>query len=77
MSNSYYTSTSTNDVIMMSLFEYLGQAAGSELGRAVCQAAMLKGVEMTTHEVTTKTYVGKIMRYPKSFLDEYFKQNPV
>lgn len=55
-----------------SLYEYLGKAAGSSLGKEVYEAAVTKGVQVTTHNVSTRTYSGKILRYPKQFLDEYF-----
>ncbi len=68
-----YTKTTTEDVKVMSLYEYLGKAAGSELGKAVYQASIAAKVPVETHEVTTPKYTGKIMRYPKTFLDVYFK----
>ena len=56
----------------LSLYEYLGQAAGSTLGKQVYEAAVTKGVQVTTHNVSTRSYSGKILRYPKEFLNEYF-----
>ena len=58
--------------MMMSLFDYLGRPAGSELGQRVAAAAMENFVKMETRHVSTKTYSGDIMLYPKSFLDEFF-----
>ena len=58
----------------LSLFEYLGKAAGSSLGKEVYEAALSKGVQMTTHHVSNRSYTGKILKYPKPFLDEYFAQ---
>lgn len=57
---------------MMSLYEYLGKPAGSDLGKTVAQTATSKGIKITSHEVSTARYTGKILKYPKSFLDEYF-----
>jgi predicted Zn-dependent protease with MMP-like domain len=57
---------------MMSLYEYLGRAAGSELGKRVAEAAMMHGVAITEREVETRTYSGKILMYPRQFLDAYF-----
>lgn len=73
MKNKLWTKTTTEDVQMMSLYEYLGKAAGSELGKAVYQASTSAKVPTETHEVSTPKYTGKIMRYPKTFLDIYFK----
>ena len=58
--------------MMMSLFDYLGRPAGSELGQQVAAAAAANYVKFETREVSTKTYTGKIMLYPKSFLDNFF-----
>ena len=57
---------------MMSLYDYLGRPAGSELGQQVAAAAAANYVKFETRHVSTKTYTGKIMLYPKSFLDSFF-----
>ena len=57
---------------MMSLFDYLGRPAGSELGQRVAAAAMENFVKMETRHVSTKNYTGDIMLYPKTFLDQFF-----
>ena len=57
---------------MLSLFEYLNKPAGSDLGRQVAQAAYAAKVPIGTHKVSTPRYTGSILKYPKSFLDEYF-----
>ena len=57
---------------MMSLYDYLGRPAGSELGKQVAAAAMENFVKMETRHVSTKTYTGKIVLYPKNFLDNFF-----
>ena len=57
---------------MMSLYDYLGRPAGSELGQQVAAAAAANYVKFETREVSTKTYTGKIMLYPKAFLDQFF-----
>ncbi len=62
-------------VEMVSLYEFLGRAAGSDLGKAVAMAAYQQNVPTTTHEVSNPKYTGKIQKYPKLFLIEYFKQN--
>jgi len=58
---------------MMSLYDYLGRAAGSELGEQVARKATLMKVKMDTRYVKNPVYEGNVMLYPKSFLDEYFK----
>ena len=57
---------------MMSLYDYLGRPAGSELGKQVAAAAMENFVKMETRHVSTKTYTGQIILYPKNFLDNFF-----
>lgn len=57
---------------MLSLFDYLGHAAGRELGEQVWKAAKQSSIKPAEKMVTTKTYSGKILMYPKSFLDRYF-----
>jgi hypothetical protein len=58
---------------MMSLFEYLGKPAGTDLGKKVYVAARAKNVSHSQREVSTRTYTGMVMVYPESFLSEYFK----
>ena len=58
---------------MISLYDYLGRAAGSELGKQVATAAAKAGVKHEIREVSNSKYTGPIMLYPKSFLDLYFK----
>jgi len=57
---------------MLSLYEYLGKAAGPELGLAVWNAAKAQKIRPDEREVSTKKYSGKILMYPESFLDTYF-----
>ena len=59
-------------VEMVSLYEFLGRAAGSDLGKAVAMAAYQQKVPTSTHEVDNPKYTGKIMKYPRRFLIEYF-----
>ncbi len=57
---------------LISLYEYLGRAAGSDLGRKVNNAAHQQGVPYDTKNISNPKYKGKIMIYPESFLDDYF-----
>lgn len=55
-----------------SLYEYLGRAAGPELGQQVYAAAKAAGVSAESHEVSNPKYTGVILKYPVSFLDKHF-----
>ena len=57
---------------MLSLYDYLGRAAGPELGQQVASAAARKKIKFGTRYVEQGGYKGDVMLYPKSFLDEYF-----
>ena len=58
---------------MISLYDYLGRAAGPDLGKQVATAASKSGVKHEIREVNHKGWKGPIMLYPRSFLDLYFK----
>jgi hypothetical protein len=59
---------------MMSLYDYLGRAAGSELGKQVAETA--KRLQETVHKryVSNPSYTGEILLYRREFLDEYFEK---
>jgi hypothetical protein len=57
---------------MISLFDYLGQAAGSELGKQVHTTAVKLKEPIQTREVNTRSYTGLVCLYRKEFLQEYF-----
>ena len=57
---------------MMSLYDYLGRAAGPELGQKVAQAAASQKIKSEIREVSHIGYKGPVMLYPKSFLDNFF-----
>ena len=57
----------------ISLYDYLGHAAGSDLGQEVAAAARKAGVVTETRQVSNPVYKGPVMLYPRSFLDLYFK----
>ena len=56
----------------MSLYDYLGKPAGSDLGNQVFRAASVSRIPVKTKEVTTPKYKGKIMMYPENWLIGYF-----
>jgi len=58
---------------MISLYDYLGHAAGPDLGKQVASAAAKSGVKHEIREVNHSGYSGPIMLYPRAFLDLYFK----
>ena len=58
---------------MISLYDYLGHAAGPDLGKQVASAAARAGVKSEIREVSNIKYSGPIMLYPRAFLDLYFK----
>ena len=62
-----------NNMNMISLYDYLGHAAGPDLGKQVASAAAKAGVKHSIREVNHRGYNGPIMLYPKAFLDLYFK----
>tara|TARA_Y100001963_G_scaffold132358_1_gene190756 strand:+ start:1308 stop:1691 length:384 start_codon:yes stop_codon:yes gene_type:complete len=69
-----YNNTKTNNSMdMISLYDYLGRAAGPDLGKKVASAAAKAGVKHEMREVNHKGWNGPIMLYPRAFLDLYFK----
>ena len=61
-----------NNMEMISLYDYLGHAAGPDLGKQVASAAAKAGVKHSIREVNHVGYSGPIMLYPRSFLDNFF-----
>jgi len=59
---------------MLSLYDYLGKAAGEELGKEVWTAAAEANVLTQLREITNPKYTGKVTLYPKDFLDFYFRE---
>ena len=57
---------------MMSLYDFLGRAAGGDLGKQVAEAATKAKVGFELKEVSNPKYTGKVMMYPKEFLTKYF-----
>ena len=62
-----------NNMEKLSLYDYLGHAAGADLGQQVAYAAAKAGVITETRQVSNPVYKGPVMLYPRSFLDLYFK----
>lgn len=60
---------------MMSLYNYLGRAAGSELGKKVHEAAVRQKEPIQTRQIDTKVYKGAVCLYRREFLREYFSKS--
>jgi len=59
---------------MLSLYDYLGKAAGEKLGKEVWEVAAQAGIKTEMREVSNPKYEGKVVLYPKNFLDFYFRE---
>ena len=57
---------------MMSLYDYLGHAAGQELGAEVAKTAVALKETIKTREISNTRYKGVVHLYRREFLDEYF-----
>ena len=57
---------------LMSLYDYLGEPAGNDLGKQVYLAAVRKNIKVGLREISNPKYKGRVMLYPESFLHEYF-----
>jgi hypothetical protein len=57
-----------------SLYDYLGKAAGSQLGKQVAEAAVRDGIKIQTRQVSNSKYEGTIMLYPLDWLTNYFNK---
>ena len=68
------TATADKDITMVSLFEYLGHAAGGKLGKEVYKEAAKQKIQVGERKISNPKYEGKVLLYPKAFLDSYFKQ---
>ncbi len=56
----------------ISLYDYLGKAAGKELGKQVSEYALISRVQYKIRQVSNPKYAGPIMLYPRPFLELYF-----
>ena len=62
----------------LSLYDYLGKAAGPELGKKVAAAATKSRLKLQTRAVANPSYAGLVYLYPKDFLDAFFaEQDPM
>jgi len=63
-----------NKTEYLSLYDFLGKAAGEQLGLEVATEARKQGVLTQTREVSNPKFEGKVLLYPKDFLEFYFKE---
>ena len=59
---------------MMSLYDYLGRAAGKQLGLEVAATAAALREVIEERYVENPAYRGNVHLYRREFLDEYFKK---
>jgi len=57
----------------LSLYEYLGRAAGPLLGSEVKKYADMQGIPFELKRVANPNYTGNVIVYPKPFLELYFR----
>lgn len=57
---------------MMSLYEYLGRAAGKDLGAQVAATAVELKETIGERPISNPKYTGNVHLYRREFLDEYF-----
>ena len=57
---------------LISLFDYLGYAAGKALGGSVKSYAELRKAKWGVRKISNPTYKGNVMLYERQFIDEYF-----
>jgi hypothetical protein len=58
----------------LSLYDYLGKAAGEKLGFEVKQEANKQEILTQTREISNPKFTGTVLLYPKDFLEFYFRE---
>lgn len=58
----------------LSLYEFLGKPAGGPLGKEVWDAANKQGIKAQVREISNPKFTGKVLLYPKDFLEFYFRE---
>lgn len=61
-----------NNTQFVSLYDFLGRAAGGALGQEVYAKAKEMKSKTSSRDVNTKNYNGKVMLYDREFLNNYF-----
>ncbi len=62
-----------NQFQYVSLYDFLGKAAGKELGARVYLKSKELDIIVHYKKISNKEYTGYISLYPRYFLEEYFK----
>jgi hypothetical protein len=57
---------------LLSLYDYLGRAAGKSLGGEVFRTAMALKETVEERSISNRAYTGNVHLYRREFLDEYF-----
>ena len=60
---------------MLSLYDYLGRAAGADLGKEVATQAAKEKIKFKTKTIKNPYYEGEVMMYPQIFLEKYFNDS--
>lgn len=60
---------------MISLYDYLGKAAGPELGKKVNEYAKSCRAKIKLRYIENPKYKGNIVLYTPEFLDEFFSNH--
>lgn len=63
-----------NKIKYLSLYDFLGKPAGRELGKKVAESASKIKLRLETREVSNPNYTGKVLLYPKDFLEAFFQE---
>ena len=71
MNNKQQTISSNEEFI--SLFDYLGKAAGSELGKQVYNFAKYAKAQIRTRQISNPKFTGEIMLYKREVLNTFFQ----
>jgi len=66
-----------NKTEYLSLYDYLGKAAGGKLGQQVAAAAYKANIVLECREIENPKFTGKILLYPKDFLEFYFRESDI
>lgn len=59
---------------LISLYDYLGYAAGGELGKQVATAAAKSKEKIGKRLISNTRYKGEVLLYRREFLQEYFQK---
>ena len=59
---------------LISLYDYLGYAAGAELGKKVAEAAAKTNQPFGKRYISNTRYKGVVHLYKRQFLQEYFNK---